>query len=322
MNIYSLTFSSKKKMSNVTKKDFELLEEAAEKRGHKLKLIFANDCQLQFSKKTLGIKVDGKKPKDLYALLIRANFLGTDLDFHSSIIKQFELTGIDVINKHSAVIRAKNKVKTLQVLKQNKIPIPHTYVVRSAEHIDQVVKDIGKYPVIMKSFSGSHGLGVAIVESKRGLKSMIELIIEDESTPPLTIQEYIEESSGKDIRVFIVGGKIIAAMERIALARDEFRSNFHLGGEVKRVQLTPKEKKVALAATKACELDMAGVDILRSNKGPRILEVNANPGLEGITKATGIDVAGAIIDYTIERTEKERRKKLRKKKIKKALHIS
>lgn len=307
MNIHVLTYSNPKNPSHTVRTDLELLGTAAKKQGHTLVPIYARDCQMKFSGKKPHILVKNKKPH-IGVLLVRANFLNDSLDFHAGLIKQFEIAGIPVVNTHLAVLRAKNKLRALQTLSRNKVPIPKTYVVKSSDYIDRVVDDIGSYPVILKTLSGSHGHGVSIVESRRGLSSIIEMMIQHEGAAPLTVQEYVKESKGKDIRVFIVGKRIIAAMERIAAKKGEFRSNFHLGGRVRVAEMSHKEKDIAFAAVDAMGLDIAGVDILRTKNGPKVLEVNANPGLEGITQATGRDVAGEIIKYTAKRAKRKMRK--------------
>lgn len=298
MKIHVLTFSNPEKISKTTRTNFEYLTAAAQERGHELVPIFAQECVLKFNGKPKML-LHGKPLKGIKMLLVRANFLGKDLDFHSTYIKQFEMAGIPVVNGYEAVVCAKNKVKHMQIMKAAGIPMPKTFIVRSAEYIDEILPDIGKFPVIIKAFSSSHGLGVAIAESKRALRSLIEMIMQDETTPPLTIQEYVRESKGKDLRVFVVGGKVISAMVRETKKKGEFRSNFSLGGKPSKAVLTPKEKRIAIKAAQACGLEMAGVDILRTNDGPEVIEINANPGLEGITTGTGVDVAGAIIDYTV-----------------------
>jgi ribosomal protein S6--L-glutamate ligase len=311
MLIHVLIYTSETRPSPVSKADIDMLTEAAEKQGHKIEVIYSPDCQLAFTKKP-HILVKNKRPKNINILLVKASFLGTDLDLHSNVIKQFQLSGIPVVNNHLSVIRAKNKVRTMQVLNRNGIPTPKTYVARSSKYIEDIVERIGSLPVIIKTLSGSHGSGVSIVETRNGLRSIAEMIIDNMKTGSLIVQEYVKESKGKDIRVFIVGGKIITAMQRIAANRDEFRSNFKLGGKVKIAELSPKEKRIALASVEACGLEMAGVDILRTKDGPKVLEVNANPGLEGITQATGVDVAGAVIKYTVAKAKRELKKKNKK----------
>jgi len=299
MLIHVLTFANPERISPVTKVNLKLLKEAAADQGHVLKTIFASDCQLKFDKKP-SLLIKNHEPKDINVLIVRANFLSGNIDSKLPIIKQFEVEGTAIINKSLPIARAKSKFRTMQVLSEAKIPIPKTYVVNHADYLDDVIDDIGSFPVILKKVTGSHGRGVSIIESKRGLKSVIEMIIQSVNDDPLIVQEYVKESTGKDIRVFILGKRIIGAMERIATKKGEFRSNFHLGGRVKVANMGKREKAVAFAAVETMGLQMAGVDILRTKNGPKVLEVNANPGLEGITEATGRDIAGEIIKYAVK----------------------
>lgn len=300
MLIHVLVFSHFQKLGDNTRVNIELLRQSAAKLGHELKIIFDSECQMKYDNGPRLI-IKNHEQEDINIILVRPNPSGRNLEFRSLIIKQFELLGIPVINNYLAVMRAKNKLKSIQVLSQKKIPLPKTYIVSHSKYIDDVISDMGSFPVILKTVSGSHGQGVSIVESKRGLKSIIEMLTKENDHEPIIIQEYVKESRGKDVRVFVVGKKIVGAMERIATRRGEFRSNFHLGGRVKIASLSEEEKLIARNAIKACGLDVAGVDIIRTNSGPKILEVNANPGLEGITLATGRDIAGEIIKYTVKK---------------------
>lgn len=302
MLIHVLTFSNPNNLNELTKNELAMLSDSAKKLGHEIKVIYSKDCQIKFDKKP-EILIKNHEPEKINIVIVRANFLSNP-EFKSSIIKQFEYAKIPVINNGLAVRRAKIKLSTFQILAKNKIPVPKTYVVNHSEYIDDVVKDIGSFPVILKTTSGSHGSGVSIIESKRGLRSVIEMVTKQTPSEPLMIQEYVKESKGKDVRVFIIKKRIIAAMERIASKRGEFRSNFHLGGRVRVASMTKKEKKIAFAAVEACGLEIAGVDIIRTKDGPKILEVNANPGLEGITQATNRDIAGEIIKYAVKKSKK------------------
>lgn len=303
MKIHVFVFSRTNKVGVVTQKNLDLLSAAAALRGHSLEVIYDSECQMRFS----GQPELLLKNHDLSAievLIVQANIPGRNIMYRSNVINQFELLGVPVMNKEAPVLRAKNKIKTLQILTREHVPVPKTYVVNHAEYIDDVISEVGPFPVILKAVSGSHGRGVSIIESKRGLKSIIEMFANEGDAEPLMVQEYVRESKGKDVRVFIVGKKIVGAMERIAQKRGEFRSNFHLGGRVRVASMSRKEKDVAFAAIKACGLDFAGVDILRTNSGPKVIEVNANPGLEGITLATGRDIAGTIIDYAVKKVKR------------------
>lgn len=298
MKLHLLSYSSPKKNQDWHTVAIQMLIDAAQKRGHTLELVYAKDCQLAFLKKPF-ILINNKRPSNIRALIVRPSFHGHDLEMHIGLIKQFELSGIRVINNHLSVMRAKNKLRQLQIFNKHHIATPQSYVVRSSSYIEQMAKKIGSFPLIIKTLGGSLGVGVSIVESQRALRSLVEMIVNDDDAPPLIVQEYVKEAKGRDIRVFVVGGKIVAAMERIARKKGEFRSNFSLGGKVRITELTKKEQYLALKAARVCDLEIAGVDIIRTKQGPKILEINSNPGLEGITEATGIDVAGAIIEYAV-----------------------
>jgi ribosomal protein S6--L-glutamate ligase len=300
MKIHVLVFGHPNKIGLNTRANLDLLRESAKNLGHELEIIHDHDCQMVFGKKP-ELLIKNHKLNKINVLIVRANPSGKNLEFRSSIIKQFEMIGVPVINTSIAVMYAKNKMKTLQLLTRKNVPIPKTYVVFHSQYIDDVIAGIGKFPVIIKPVSGSHGKGVSIVESKRGLVSIIDMITREDASEPVIVQEYVKESKGKDIRVFVVGKSIVGVMERIATKRGEFRSNFHLGGRVRIATLTKQEVDIAFKAVNACGLDVAGVDILRTNNGPKVLEVNANPGLEGITRATGKDIAGSIIRYAVKK---------------------
>ena len=214
MNIHVLVFTHPNHLTDVTKIDLDLLSASAVKLGHSIKIIFARDCQLVLGDKP-QVLINNKKEK-IDVLLVRPNFLSTNLEFRCALIKQFELAGVKVINRGFAVLRAKDKFRTMQILNKYGVPVPKTYVVANADFIDDVIKDIGSFPCIIKAVVGSHGSGVAIVESKRGLRSVIDMFTSGANGGPIIIQEYIKEAKGKDIRVFVVGKKIVGAMERIA----------------------------------------------------------------------------------------------------------
>ncbi len=309
MKIHLLTFMSPSSTSSSYLTSMNLLHEAAEKQGHELEVVYARKCILSLAKSRPRIFVGSKDiTKDIRCMIVRPSFNGTNISLHLGILKQFELAGVKLLNNHDSILFTKNKVRTLQILKDNNIPIPKTYIVRSPEFLENVIKKDLKFPIILKTLAGAAGIGVAICESKRSLDSLIEMIVRDEDGDgPLIVQEYIRESTGKDIRIFVVGNKIVAAMERIAANKSEFRSNFSKGGNVKIAELSTKEKRMAIKAANVCKVDVAGVDLIRSKKGPQILEVNSNPGLEGITKATKKDVAGAIIAYAVKKAKRLRR---------------
>ncbi len=272
-----------------------MLQKAARDCGYKVRVYRHAHFQFTFDPNhpSLQYKNEPFAPPDV--MIVRASVL-TNVDSEVTIVKQLQLMGIPVINHYLPIVRAKNKVATMQILSHKGIPIPKTAVIHHVDNIDAAVQTIGRFPLIIKMPQGSEGIGVSILESSRSLRSMLDLMENNFRNNLIIVQEYVKEAKGKDIRVFIVGGKIVAAMERKA-KRGEFRSNFERGGSVSITDLSEEEKDISLQAAKAIGLDVAGVDVIRTVEGPKILEVNANPGLEGITQATGINVAQHILMY-------------------------
>lgn len=274
-----------------------LLKEAIKSKGHIPVEYNAYKCQLYFSDKQNQVfyKNEVLKPCDI---LIPRLDQDQNVDLEISIIKQFQLMGIKVLNDYLSTSKAKNKLRTLQLLHEKKIPMPRSIIVRKLEYLDGAIEKVGGYPIILKTPFGTWGRGVVIVESRRSLYSALDLIWYKLSSNIMIIQEYIAESSGIDYRAFVVGGKVVAAMKRTA-QEGEFRANLHQGGEGKKIYLTKDEQKIAIKATKTLGLDIGGVDILRAGRGSLVIEVNACPGLTGITAASKVDVAGKIVDYAV-----------------------
>jgi ribosomal protein S6--L-glutamate ligase len=272
----------------------------AKARGHAVRVLYAKHVSLVFGNgKTLTYKGDVIDPKDFDAILVRPGFTA-DPSVNASIIKQFQLAGFHVINSYIGVFRAKNKIRTLQMLNHFGLPVPRTHVLGDASLLESAAKEF-TFPVIIKSIFGTHGTGVFIAESMRSLAPIVDYLTKKEKGP-VKLQEYIEEAHGKDLRMFVAGKKILASMERSAKP-GEFRANFHKGGSVSMVELSKEERLLAIKAAQVLGLDVAGVDILRTKTGPKIIEVNSNPGLEGISKASGINVAAKLIDFIERRVE-------------------
>ncbi len=290
--------------------DDQMIALAGRKRGHKIKTYFTKHFQFTFHNNELGLMYKSKKfnPPDIF--ITRPNILN-DVDMHLAIVKHLQLMGIRLFNKSLSISRAKNKLRTFQILMHHKLPVPDTIVVNSVQYIDEAITSLGRFPLIMKLSQGSFGNGVSILESKRSMRSMLDLVIASSQShsPHILIQEYVREAKGTDMRIFVVGGKIVAAMERKA-SRGEFRANFQKGGSVSIVDLTETEKEISIRSAEALGLDVAGVDIIRTQTGPKILEVNSNPGIQGITMASGVDVAAAIIELAENKCKNERRKVL------------
>ena len=312
MKIGILTFvSSKKGLAKGTK---SLIKEL-KGRGHTVKTIYAPKVGLVFGNgKRLTYKGKALDPNKYDVLVVRPGFT-KDPSVNSSIIKQFQLAGFYVLNGYIGVFRAKSKIRTLQMLDHFNVPVPKTVVTEDPSTLEEAAEEF-TFPVIIKSIYGTHGRGVFIAESKRSLKPIIEYLTVSEKGP-VSVQEYIKEAKGKDLRVFVLGKKVVAAMERVAKS-GEFRANFHKGGSVGIADLTAEEKKMSIHASKVLGLDISGVDILRTKSGPKIIEVNSNPGLEGITKASGVNVAEKIanfIEHRVNKYGKKRKRPLPKRKM-------
>lgn len=304
MKIGVLTFvPNKKELAIGTRSILSTLKT----RGHKVTTLYAPSVGLVFGNgKTLTHKGKAIKSDDFDIILVRPGFT-KDPSINSSIIKQFQLSGFPVINGYIGVFRAKNKIRTLQMLDHFNIPVPKTVVVENPELIVQAAEEF-RFPVIVKSIYGTHGNGVFLAESKRSLAPIVEYLTAKEKGP-VSVQEYIKEAKGKDLRVLVLGKKVVAAMSRHAKS-GEFRANFHKGGSVNVADLSLEEKRMSIHAADVLGLDIAGVDILRTKNGPKIIEVNSNPGLEGISKATGIDLASVVADFV----EKQGLKAMKSKK--------
>ncbi len=309
MRIGILTFVFGKKQIAIGTR---MIMDEARSRGHEVKVLYAGQVGLVFGNgKTLTYNGKVIDKNDFDIILVRPGFTA-DPSVNASVIKQFQLAGFHVINSYIGVFRAKNKIRTLQMLDHFGLPVPKTHVLGDVAMLESAAQEF-TFPVIIKTIYGTHGTGVFIAESLRSLKPIVDYLTKKEHGP-VKLQEYIEEAQGKDIRVFITGKKIVAAMERSAKS-GEFRANFHQGGSVGTVTLTDEEKKLSIKASQVLGLDISGVDILRTKRGPKIIEVNSNPGLEGISKASGVNVAGGVVDFIERRAKKKKGLKLSKKKM-------
>ncbi len=215
-----------------------------------------------------------------------------------AIVRQFEQMGVLVLNKSLSILRSRDKLIACQMLSEMRVPVPITAQVGAWEDADRAVKRVGGAPCVVKSTEGTHGSGVFLVNSPRHARQLVSQMLERGMRP--LVQEYIEESHGCDIRAFVVGDEVVASMRRKAHGR-EFRSNFHLGGSVSNFDLTDEQKRIAIKTAQTIGLDVAGVDMLESNRGPLVLEVNSSPGLEGIEGATKVNVASMVAKLIISR---------------------
>ena len=269
------------------------LTEEAKKRGHEVEVIKYKNCYLSLDDKHPYVFYEGKKLEGYDAILPRiANYMTR---YGCAIVRQFEMQGVWTASSSIAITRARDKLRSAQILAKYDVDMPKTLVSRNTADIDDLIDQIG-LPVIIKLATGTHGNGVVLADTKKAAKSALQAFyLYNEDGTNILLQEYIKESAGTDIRAFVVGGHVVASMQRQSLD-DDFRSNLHKGGSGTSVKLTEEEKKVALKAAKAMGLHICGVDLMRSAKGPLVLEVNASPGF-GIEKVTGRDVASKIIEY-------------------------
>lgn len=232
--------------------------------------------------------------------------IGTKVTRHgAAIVKQFEMNGVFSTARSLGITRARNKVRTLQIMARKGIPIPQTLFSINPNNIGEQIRLLGGPPVIIKIQEGTQGLGVILAESKKSAKSIIDTFYKMDAS--ILLQQYIEEANGEDIRIIVVGSKVVASMKRTS-ELDEFRSNVHRGGQTEAVKITPNERSIALNATKYLGLGVAGVDLMRSKNGPVLLEVNASPGLKGVEAATDVNVAKHIIQFVERNALRKRRK--------------
>lgn len=269
------------------------LVEEATARGHEVTVVKYKNCYLSLDEKHPDVFYNGDKLGQFDAILPRISNSMTN--YGCAIVRQFEMQGVWTVSSSIAIARARNKLRAAQLLTKAGIDTPRTFVSRNTTDIDALLDHIG-VPMIIKLATGTHGNGVVLADTKKAAKSALQAFyLYNEDGTNILLQEYIKESAGIDIRAFVVGSKVVASMKRQSLD-DDFRSNLHKGGEGTAVKLTDEERKIAVRAAKAMGLHVAGVDLMRSSRGPLILEVNASPGF-GIERVTGRNVAKPIIEY-------------------------
>lgn len=279
------------------------IAEEAEKLGHYIERIDHTKCSVKLGNGKPQIYLGEEEITNSFDAIIPR--IGAKVSRHgAAIVKQFEMNGIFSTARSLSILRARNKVRTLQIMARKGIPIPETLFSINPDNIKEQIEILGGAPVIIKLQEGTQGLGVILAETKKSAKSILDTFYKMDTS--ILMQKFIEESNGEDIRIFVVGNKIIASMKRSSEV-GEFRSNVHRGGTTTLVELSPKEKFIALNATKHIGLGVAGVDLIRSKKGPLLIEVNASPGLQGIEAATGINIAKEIVKF-VEKNGRRRRK--------------
>ncbi|KJG13391.1 ribosomal protein S6 modification protein [Photobacterium iliopiscarium] len=276
------------------------LIEAAEQRGHEIKVIDALRCYMNINSQKPSIHFKGEDLVDFDAVIPR---IGASVTFYgTAVLRQFEMMGVYTVNESVAISRSRDKLRSMQLLSRKCIGMPVTGFASKPDDVKDLLDMVGGAPVVIKLLEGTQGIGVVLAETRKAAESVIEAFMGLKAN--IMVQEYIKEAGGADIRCFVIGDKVIAAMKRQG-AEGEFRSNLHRGGSAALVKITPEERKTAVAAAKIMGLSVAGVDLLRSERGPLVMEVNSSPGLEGIEKATGKDIAGMIIEYIEKHASKK-----------------
>ncbi|MEX0936607.1 MAG: 30S ribosomal protein S6--L-glutamate ligase [Pirellulales bacterium] len=278
------------------------LKEAGQQRGHQVSVVDYLRCYMDIAShrpkvihRGEPLRVDAVIPR----IGARHTFYGT------AVVRQFEMMGVFPANESQSITRSRDKLRSLQLLARDGIGLPVTGFAHSTHDIDGLIGIAGGAPLVVKLIEGTQGVGVILAETKKAAHAVIEAFRGLDAN--ILVQEYIKEAGGADIRCFVVGDRVIAAMKRQA-ASGEFRSNLHRGGTAEKIKISPEERSTARRAARTMGLNVAGVDILRSNHGPLVMEVNSSPGLEGIEETTGVDVAGKIIEF-LEKNAKPGRSK-------------
>jgi ribosomal protein S6--L-glutamate ligase len=267
--------------------------QAAREFGHNISFVNIKDCYINITSNKPEIYYKkGKKLENIDAVIPRIKPAMTF--YGATIVRQFEMMNIYCLNKSLAITSSRDKLNTLQLLSHKNLPMPTTSFSHSVYETQQLMKMVGGSPLVIKLLEGTKGIGVVLAESNKAAESVINAFKSLKAN--ILVQEYIKESKGRDIRCFVVGDQVVAAMERQA-EEGEFRANMHLGGKAVAVEITDEEREIAIKAVKIIGLEIAGVDMVRSNSGPKILEINSSPGLEGIESASGVNVAGEIIKF-------------------------
>lgn len=267
------------------------LKEEAKKRGHEVDVINYGKCYVTVEKGHPAVHYEGQEVKGYDVIIPRISARITK--YGTSIVRQFEMQGIPTLTSSIAIVRSRDKLRSMQLLSKAGVGIPKTVFAREASDLDSVLEQVGGAPVIIKVARGTHGNGVVLAETKKAAKAVMQAFYVEGVS--FVVQEFIAESAGVDIRAFVVNGKVVASMMRQSLD-DDFRSNLHQGAEGIPVKLTPEERKTARRAAKAMGLAVCGVDMMRSERGPLVLEVNSSPGF-GIETVTNKNVSSSIIEY-------------------------
>ncbi|MEM8838497.1 MAG: 30S ribosomal protein S6--L-glutamate ligase [Pseudomonadota bacterium] len=271
---------------------------AAEERGHEIDIVNTLRCYMNIASRRPAIYYNGEKLTGYDAVIPR---IGASVTFYgTAVLRQFEMMGVYPLNESVAIGRSRDKLRSMQLLARDGVGLPVTTFAHDPKQTEEVLTLAGNAPLVIKLLEGTQGLGVVLADTDRSAKSVIEAFRATNTN--ILVQEFIKEAGGTDIRAIVIGGKVVAAMKRTG-GEGEFRSNLHRGGSAEVVKLAPEERSTAVRAAKSMGLNVCGVDMLRANHGAVVLEVNSSPGLEGVEKATGLDIAGKIIQF-IEKNAK------------------
>ena len=268
------------------------LTEAARERGHEARVVDVLRCYMNIAAHKPAIHYKGEVLDAFDAVIPR---IGASVTFYgTAVLRQFEMMGVYPLNESVAITRARDKLRSLQLLSRRGIGLPVTGFAHAPDDVEDLIKMVGGAPLVVKLLEGTQGIGVVLAETQKAAESVIEGFMGVKAN--ILVQEYIKEAGGADIRCFVIGEKVVAAMRRQA-KEGEFRSNLHRGGSATGVRITPEERSTAVRAARIMGLNVAGVDILRANHGAVVMEVNSSPGLEGIESTTNKDIAGMMIDF-------------------------
>ena len=283
------------------------LKEAGEARGHEVDVIDTLHCYMDITQSSPTVRYHGEELPKYDAIIPR---IGASVTFYgTAVARQFEMMGTFNVNESVAISRSRDKLRSLQLLSRKGVGLPRTGFANKPDNTRDLIKNVGGAPVVIKLLEGTQGIGVVLAETAKAAESIIEAFMGLKAN--ILVQEFVKEAGGADIRCFVVGEKVVAAIKRQG-AEGEFRSNLHRGGSAQLVRLTKQERAAAINASKVMGLNVCGVDLLQSNNGPMVMEVNSSPGLEGIETVTKKDVAGMVIEF-IEKNAKNSLNKTRGK---------
>ena len=265
---------------------------AARARGHEIEVVDTLKCYMNIASHRPEVRYKGRNLEGFDAVIPR---IGASVTFYGlAVLRQFEMMGVYPLNESVAIGRSRDKLRAAQLLSRKGIGLPVTAFAHVTSQADDLIDMVGGTPLIVKLLEGTQGIGVVLAETRTSARSMIEAFGGVEAN--IMVQEFIKEANGTDVRAFVIGGKVVASMQRSG-APGDFRSNLHRGGKAQSIKITPEERSTAVRAAKILGLNVCGVDMLRSNHGPVVMEVNSTPGLEGIETATGKDIAGMIVEF-------------------------